>query len=69
LEVIEDRAGLRATIFTSQLPIANWHEALGEPTIADAVMDRIGQNLHRVELGGESLRKEQPRPTSNGASE
>ena len=60
LEVIEDRAGLRSTIFTSQLPIANWHEALGEPTIADAVMDRIEQNLHRLELGGESLRKEQP---------
>jgi DNA replication protein DnaC len=65
LEVIEDRAGLRATIFTSQLPIANWHEALGEPTIADAVMDRIGQNLHRLELGGESLRKGKP-PAASG---
>jgi DNA replication protein DnaC len=58
LEVIEDRAGLRSTILTSQLPISNWHEALGEPTLADAVMDRVQQNLHRIELGGESLRQE-----------
>jgi DNA replication protein DnaC len=69
LEVIEDRAGLRATILTSQLPIANWHEALGEPTIADAVMDRVQQNLHRIELGGESLRKERPRSASEGEEE
>ena len=59
LEVIEDRGGLRSTIFTSQLPIANWHGALGEATIADAVMDRVQQNLHRIELAGESLRKDQ----------
>ena len=60
LEVIEDRAGLRSIILTSQLPISNWHEALGEPTIADAVMDRVQQNLHRIELAGESLRKQRP---------
>lgn len=57
LEVIEDRAGLRSTIITSQLPIALWHQALNEPTIADAVLDRIGQNLHRIELEGESMRR------------
>lgn len=57
LEVIEDRAGLRSTIFTSQLPISMWHDALGEPTIADAVMDRVLANLHRVELVGESMRR------------
>jgi len=57
LEVIEDRAGLRSTIITSQLPIAHWHEAMGEPTVADAVLDRLLQNVHRIELDGESLRR------------
>ena len=50
LEVIEDRAQLRSTIVTSQLPVAKWHEALGDPTIADAVLDRLLQNAHRIEL-------------------
>ena len=63
LEVIEDRAGLRSTIFTSQLPIANWHEAITEPTLADAVLDRICQNLHRIELSGESMRRTKPTET------
>ncbi|MDA8264736.1 MAG: IS21-like element helper ATPase IstB [Actinomycetota bacterium] len=57
LEVIEDRAGLRSTIITSQLPIAHWHEAMGEPTVADAVADRVLANLHRIELEGESMRR------------
>lgn len=57
LEVIEDRHGLRSTIVTSQLPIKKWHEYLGEPTVADAVLDRLLNNAHRVELMGESLRK------------
>jgi len=57
LEVIEDRAGLRSTIITSQLPISMWHEAMGEPTVADAVLDRVLQNLHRIELEGESMRR------------
>ena len=63
LEVIEDRAGLRSTIITSQLPIASWHEAIGEPTLADAVLDRIFQNLHRIELTGESMRRTKPTET------
>jgi DNA replication protein DnaC len=57
LEIVEDRAGLRSTILTSQLPIANWHEAIGDATIADAVMDRLLERTHRVELTGESMRK------------
>jgi len=57
LEVIEDRHGLRSTIVTSQLPISAWHEYLGEPTVADAVLDRLLNNAHRLELRGESLRK------------
>ena len=57
LEVIEDRAQLRSTIITSQLPVSMWHEALGDATIADAVLDRVLQNAHRIELSGESMRQ------------
>ncbi len=57
LEVIEDRSQLRSTIVTSQLPVAHWHEALGEATIADAILDRLLQNAHRIELSGESRRR------------
>lgn len=68
LEIIEDRAGLRSTIMTSQLPITAWHQALGEPTVADALMDRVLQHLHRIELAGESMRR--PAPTvATGAKE
>ena len=57
LEVIEDRSGLRSTMLTSQLPVAMWHDAVGEPTLADAVLDRLLENLQRVELQGDSMRK------------
>lgn len=57
LEVIEDRVGLRSVIVTSQLPVALWHEALGEPTVADGILDRLLENMHRIELGGESMRR------------
>lgn len=57
LEVIEDRSGLHSTIFTSQLPISHWHEALGDPTLADAILDRVQLNLHRIELEGDSMRR------------
>lgn len=66
LEVIEDRAGLRSTVFTSQLPIAMWHAAIGEPTLADALMDRTLQGLQRIELQGESMRG--AGPGAGGAS-
>lgn len=66
LEVIEDRAGLRSTVFTSQLPVAMWHAAIGEPTLADALMDRALQDLQRIELQGESMRSAGPAP--GGAS-
>ena len=57
LEIIEDRHGSASTIITSQLPISSWHEFLAEPTIADALLDRLLANSHRIELKGESLRK------------
>jgi DNA replication protein DnaC len=63
LEVIEDRHQRRASILTSQLPIDHWYEALGEPTVADAIMDRLLDNAHRIELRGDSLR----RPTRHGS--
>jgi DNA replication protein DnaC len=63
LEVIEDRTRLRSTIITSQLPVSHWHEALGDATIADAILDRLLENAHRIELSGESMRKSQtPEP-------
>lgn len=57
LEVIEDRVQLRSTIVTSQLPVAMWHEALAEPTVADSILDRLLENVHRIELHGESMRR------------
>ncbi len=59
LDIIEDRHGKRSTIITSQLPVAQWHEVIGEQTIADAVLDRIVHHAYRIELIGESLRKRQ----------
>jgi DNA replication protein DnaC len=57
LEIIEDRHGKRSTIITSQLPVKQWHDVIGEKTIADAVLDRIVHNAGRIDLKGESLRK------------
>lgn len=59
LEVIEDRQGRGSTMITSQLPTAHWHEAIGDPTIADAILDRLLHNAHKVKLEGESMRKKQ----------
>jgi DNA replication protein DnaC len=57
LEIVEDRNGRRSTIVTSQLPVKKWHDNIGEPTIADSIMDRLVHNAHRIELKGASLRK------------
>lgn len=57
MEIIEERHGKRSTLFTSQVPVANWYEVIGEQTIADAILDRIIHDAHRLELKGESLRK------------
>ena len=80
LEVIEDRVHLRSTIVTSQLPVAMWHQALGEPTVADGILDRLLENVHRIELHGESMRRgavdetdvvtsqpDEPAPSSGGS--
>jgi len=59
MEIIEDRHGNRSTIITSQLPVAQWYEVIGEQTIADAILDRIVHDAHRMELVGESIRRRQ----------
>ena len=57
LEILEDRHGRRSTIIISQLPVTKWHEIIGDPTIADAICDRIIHSSFRIELKGESVRK------------
>ena len=57
LQVLEERHGKRSTIITSQLPVSAWHQYINEPTIADAIMDRLTASDHRIELQGESLRR------------
>lgn len=57
MEIIEDRHGKKSTIFTSQVPVGKWYEVIGEQTIADAILDRIVHDAHRLELKGESMRK------------
>ncbi|MDQ1414244.1 MAG: hypothetical protein QOE07_2832 [Acidimicrobiaceae bacterium] len=65
LEVIEDRAGLRSTLVASQLPVEKWHAAMADPTLADAVLDRLCQAAHRIALKGPSMRKRQPPPAGD----
>ena len=60
LELIDDRVNTRSTIITSQLPIERWHEYLNDPTLADAILDRIVHHSHKLRLKGESRRKELP---------
>jgi len=57
LEIIEDRHGRRSTIIASQLPVNKWYEIIGDSTIADAILDRMVHAAHRIELKGESMRK------------
>ena len=57
LEIVEDRHNRGSTIVTSQLPVDHWHEAIANPTIADAILDRLVHNAHRLTLKGESMRK------------
>lgn len=57
LEVVEDRHGLKSTIITAQLPVNTWHETIGEPTIADAILDRLIHSAYHLDLQGESMRK------------
>ena len=57
MEIVEDRHGRGSMLITSQLPVAAWHEVIGEPTLGDAILDRIVHNAYRLELDGPSMRK------------
>jgi DNA replication protein DnaC len=59
-EICEDRYQTRSTILTSQLPVARWHEQIGDPTAADGILDRLVHNAHRIEMRGDSMRKKKP---------
>jgi DNA replication protein DnaC len=59
LEMMEDRHGRGATLITSQLPTTHWHEAIGDPTLADAILDRLLHNATKLQVKGESMRKKQ----------
>ena len=67
LEIIEDRHDCRATLVTSQLPVEHWHEALGDPTLADAILDRLVHNAYNITLQGDSMRKRPARLTKGAA--
>jgi DNA replication protein DnaC len=58
LEICEDRYQLRSMILTSQIPVKRWHEQIGDPTLADSILDRLVHNAHQIELQGESIRKD-----------
>jgi DNA replication protein DnaC len=53
----EDRYQVRSTILTSQLPVSRWHEQIGDPTLADGILDRLVHNAHRIEMRGDTMRK------------
>jgi DNA replication protein DnaC len=63
LEILEDRHHIRSTLVTSQLPLEHWHEQIGDPTLADAILDRLVHNAHKLHLKGESMRKTKARLT------
>ena len=65
-EICEDRYQARSTILTSQLPVSSWHAQIGDPTLADGILDRLVHNAHRIELEGETMRD--PRRRGRGAS-
>src|SRR3954454_3154919 len=67
LEVIDDRSQIRSTVIVTQLPVEDWHAALtaGDPTLADAILDRLVHNAHRLPLAGASMRRRQPPPETD----
>src|ERR671922_1322228 len=69
LEIVEDRHDCRTTLITSQLPVEHWHEALGDPTLADAILDRLVHNAYKIALHGDSLRKRSTKGVPPAAAE
>ena len=69
LEILDDRHGRKSTLVTSQLPVDTWHDYIGEPTLADAILDRLVHNAYRLNLKGESMRKTKLNLTNTGLPE
>lgn len=69
LELLEDRYTNRSTLVTSQIPVDHWHELIGQPTLADAILDRLVHNAYRINLKGESMRKQYAKLTTKASSE
>ncbi len=76
LEICDARYQAHSTLLTSQLPVTSWHAQIGDPTIADSILDRLVHNAHRLELKGESMRKKRgkrrhlaPHPTPGSEAE
>ena len=69
LEILEDRHGVRSTLATSQLPIEKWHAMIGDPTLADAILDRLVHNAYKIQLKGESMRKQKEKLTTSTLTE
>ena len=66
LEILDDRYDVLSTLVTSQYPLENWHELIGDPTLADAILDRLVHNSYKINLRGESMRKRRKKLTQPG---
>ncbi len=66
LEILDDRYGLKSTLVTSQFPVDKWHELIGDPTLADAILDRLVHNAYQLNLNGDSMRKRSKKLTQTG---
>lgn len=69
LELLDDRHGNRSTLVTSQVPVDRWHDVIGDPTLGDAILDRLVHNAYRINLKGESMRKRYAKLTTTTPSE
>ena len=69
LEILDDRYAVHATLVTSQFPVDNWHDLIGDPTLADAILDRLIHNAYKLDLKGESMRKRRQKLTQTGQSD
>jgi DNA replication protein DnaC len=69
LELLDDRYGHRSTLVTSQMPVDKWHALIGDPTLGDAILDRLVHNAYRIELKGESMRRRSSKLTTADTSD